>query len=83
MTNAGARNKVMKLLDMKGFDLNIIEDPSPYTVYIGKYQKYGDIIKNSIDSYALRDMIVFVMKDKVCVEKALAMGATMSNSKKL
>jgi hypothetical protein len=27
MATAGERNKVMKLLDMKGFDLNIIEDP--------------------------------------------------------
>ena len=52
----------MKLLDMKGFDLNIIEDPFPYSVEIGKYQKYGDILKSSIYSYPLRAMIVFVMK---------------------
>jgi hypothetical protein len=82
MATAGERNKVMKLLDMKGFDLIIIEDPSPYTVEIGKYQKYGDIMKNSIDSYPLRDMLVFVMKDRVSVEQALAIGATIRTSHK-
>jgi|SRR5659263_227580 len=30
MASAGARNKVMKLLDKKGFDPNIIEDPAPF-----------------------------------------------------
>ncbi len=72
----------MKLLDMKGFDLNIIEDPFPYSVEIGNYQKYGDILKSSIDSYPLRDMIVFVMKDRVSVEQASALGATIKTSQK-
>jgi len=36
MATAGKRNKVMKLLDRKGFDPTIIEDPAPYTVEIGR-----------------------------------------------
>jgi len=75
MASAGARNKVMKLLDRKGFDPNIIEDAAPYTVEIGKYQNYGDLLKNSVESYPLRDKIVLVMKDMVWVEQALGMGA--------
>ena len=67
----------MKLLDRKGFDPNIIEDAAPYTVEIGKYQKYGELLKNSIESYPLRDKIVFIMKDLVCVKQAIEMGATM------
>jgi hypothetical protein len=74
MASAGARNKVMKLLDRKGFDPNIIEDAAPYTVEIGKYQNYGDLLKNSVESYPLRDRIVLVMKDMLWVEQALAMG---------
>jgi hypothetical protein len=46
MATSSERNKVMKLLDMKGYDLNIIEDPAPFTVEISKYQKYGELLKN-------------------------------------
>jgi hypothetical protein len=82
MATAGERNKVMKILDLKGYDPTIIEDPAPFTVEIGKYQKYGELLKNSIDNYPLREKIVFVMKDMACVEQALAMGAVMSASLK-
>ena len=80
MATAGERNKVMKLLDRKGFDPNIIEDAAPYTVEIGKFQKYGELLKNSIESYPLRDKLLLVMKDMVWVEQALTMGATMRTS---
>lgn len=39
MATAGERNKIMKFLDIKGYDPNIIEDPAPYSIEIGKYQK--------------------------------------------
>ncbi len=77
MPTAGERNKVMRLLDRKGYDPTIMEDPAPYTVEISKGQKYGELLKNSVDSYPLRDKIVFIMKDMVWVEQAIAMGATM------
>ncbi len=77
MASAGARNKVMKYLDRKGFDPNIIEDAAPFTVEIGKYQNYGELLKNSVESYPLRDKMILVMKDIEWVEQALAMGATM------
>ncbi len=74
---AAERNKV------KGYDPTIIDDPAPYTVEIGKYQKYGELLKNSVDNYyPLREKIVFVMKDMACVEQALAMGAVVSASLK-
>jgi hypothetical protein len=81
MATAGERNKVMKLLDRKGYDPNLIEDPAPYTVEISKYQKYGELLKNTIESYPLRDKIVLIMKDMACVEQALAMGATLKAPK--
>ncbi len=68
MPMLGERNKVMKLLDRKGYDLTIIEDPAPYTVEISKSQKYGELLKNSINSYPLRDKIVLIMKD-MCDKK--------------
>jgi hypothetical protein len=77
MPTAGERNKVMKLLDRKGYDPTLIEDPTPYTIEIDKSQKHGELLKNSVESYPLRDKIVFIMKDMVWVEQALEMGATM------
>ncbi len=81
MATAGERNKVMKFLDRKGFDPNIIEDPAPFTVEISRYQKYGELLKNSIEGYPLRDKIMLVMKDTVWVEQAMAMGAVLKAPK--
>ena len=81
MASAGARNKVMKLLDRKGFDPTIIEDPAPYMVEIGKYQNYGELLKNSIESYPLRGKMVLVLKDMVWVKQALEMGAVLKTHK--
>ncbi len=81
MPTAGERNKVMKLLDRKGYDPTIIEDLTPYTVEISKSQKHGELLKNSVESYPLRDKIVFIMKDMVWVEQALEMGATLKAPK--
>jgi hypothetical protein len=82
MATAGERNKVMKLLDKKGYDPTLIEDPAPYTIEIGRYQKYGELLKNSVESYPLRDKIVLVMKDILRVEQAVAMGAVVKLSLK-
>jgi hypothetical protein len=77
MKTAGERNKVMKYLDKKGYDPTLIEDHAPFTVEISRYQKYGELLKNSIESYPLRDKTVLVMKDIAWVEQAVAMGAVV------
>ena len=82
MATAGERNKVMKLLDKKGYDPTLIEDPAPFTIEISRYQKYGELLKNSVESYPMRDKIVLVMKDIAWVEQAVAMGAVMKLSLK-
>ena len=79
MATVGERDKVMKILDMRGYNSVLIEDPGPYTVEIGRYQRYGELLKNSVESYKLRDKIVLVMKDLAWVEQAVAMGATLKN----
>ncbi|MCX9012803.1 MAG: hypothetical protein OIN66_17005 [Candidatus Methanoperedens sp.] len=75
MATAGERNKVMKILEKRGYDPTLIEDPAPFTVEISRYQKYGELLKNSVESYPLRDKILLVMKDMAWVERAAAMGA--------
>lgn len=74
MATVGERNKIMKILDKKGYDPNLIEDPAPFTVEISRYKKYGELLKNSVENYPLRDKIVLVMKDLAWVEQAVAMG---------
>ncbi len=80
MPTAGERNKVMKILDKKGYDPNLIEDATPYTSEISKYQKYGELLKNSVENYPMRDKMVLVMKDMAWVEQAVAMGAKVRTS---
>ncbi len=75
METAGERNRVVKILDREGFDSALIEDPAPFTVEISRHQKYGELLKNSVENYPLRDKIVLVMKDLAWVEQAVAMGA--------
>jgi hypothetical protein len=82
MATAGERNKVMKLLDKKGYDPTLIEDSAPYTIEISGYQKYGELLKNSVESYPMRDKIMLVMKDMTWVEQAVAMGAVIKLSLK-
>ena len=77
MATAGERNKVMKLLDKKAYDPTLIEDITPFTVEINRYQKYGELLKNSIESYPLKDKIMLVMKDLFRVEQAIGMGAVV------
>ena len=76
MKNAGARNKVMKFLDMKGgFDVYIIEDPADFMVKIGKDKKYAGILRNSVDFRETNDARIFIMKDIAAVEEAISLGA--------
>ncbi len=82
MATAGERNKCMKLLDNKGYDPTVIEDPAPYTIEISRYQKYGELLKNSVESYPMRDNIMLVMKDMTWSEQAVAMGAVIKLSLK-
>jgi len=51
-------------------------------VEISRYQKYGELLKNSMESYPLRDKMVLVMKDMARVEQAVAMGAVVRASLK-
>jgi hypothetical protein len=60
---------------------HFFEDPAPYTVEISRYQKYGELLKNSVESYPLRDKILLVMKDMAGVEQAVAMGAVVRGGK--
>ncbi len=81
MATVDEMSSVIKLLDAKGYEPVLIEDPAPFTVEISRYRKYGELLKNSVENYLLRDKVELVMKDMVWVEQAVAMGAVVRGGK--
>ena len=75
LPTVGERNKIMKYLDRKGFELVLIEDPSEYTVTLDVFKKYATILRNSIDNDVKDNLRIFVMKDMAAVEEAITAGA--------
>ena len=72
---AGERNKIIKYLWKAGFDTNLIEDMSEYSVKIDRFKKYADILKNSIEQTEIGSDRIFLMKDMFSVEQAIEQGA--------
>jgi hypothetical protein len=75
MPTVGERNKIIKCLERKGFELALIEDLSNYTVTLEIFKKYALILRNSIDHNVKGNIRIFVMNDLVSVEEAIAAGA--------
>ena len=75
LPTVGERNKIMKYLYRKGFELVLIEDPSEYTVTLEVFKKYASILKNSIDNDVKGNLRIFVMTDMAAVEGAITAGA--------
>jgi hypothetical protein len=77
LPTVGERNKIMKYLDRKGFELALIEDLSNYTIKIDRFKKYAAILRNSIDYEEKGKERIFTMKDLASVEEAIDAGAEM------
>jgi len=75
LPTVGERNKIMKYLERKGFELVLIEDPSEYTVTLEVFKKYAPILRNSIDNDVKGNLRIFVMTDMAAVEEAIVAGA--------
>ena len=60
----------------------MIEDAAPFTVEISRHQKYGELLKNSVENYPLRDKIVLVITDMAWVEQAVTMEAVVRGGKR-
>jgi len=71
----GERNKALKLLERRGFDVDLVEDLKGYVVKLSRYAKYASVLKNSVVHIESPEWRVFLMKDKAAVEEAVRMGA--------
>jgi hypothetical protein len=71
----GDRNRALKLLEIRGFVVALVENAREYVVKLDKYRKYGSILKNSVAQIETPEWRIFLMKDQAAVKEALQLGA--------
>lgn len=71
------RNKIYKLLDKNGYEVEIVDNLDGYLVSIDAGRKYALVLKNSIAHKKAGSRIVFLLKDENAVEAALRQGAEL------
>ncbi len=73
----GERNKALKLLDLRGFDVELVENLREYAVKLPRYSKYATVLKNSVAMIETPEWRIFLMKDLAAVEEAQRQGAKL------
>lgn len=73
----GERNKALKLLELRGFEVELVEDLRGYTVKLPRYSKYAPVLKNSVAMIETPEWRIFLMKDLAAVEEAQRQGAKL------
>ena len=73
----GERNKALKLLEMRGFDVDLVEDLKDYAVKLPRHSRYAAVLKNSVAMIETPEWRIFLMKDQAAVEEAQRLGAKM------
>jgi hypothetical protein len=71
------RNKALKLLERRGFDVDLVEDTKGYVVKLSRYSKYAPVLKNSVAHIETPEWRIFLMKDLAAVAQALRQGAKL------
>jgi hypothetical protein len=77
LKTVGDRNRALKLLEIRGFVVALVENAREYVVKLNKYRKYGPILKNSVAQIENPEWRIFLMKDQTAVKEALQLGAKM------
>jgi len=67
--------KTLKLLELRGFDVELVEDLKGYVVKLPRYSKYAPVLKNSVAMIETPEWRIFLMKDLAAVEEAQKHGA--------
>lgn len=60
-----------------GFEPTVVEDPEPFCVCIGQYEKHADILRESVANWTRREHRFFLMRSPFAVEQAVGQGATL------
>jgi hypothetical protein len=69
----GERNKALKLLELRGFDVDLVEDLKGYTVKLPRHSRYAVVLKNSVA--LIVTWRILLMKDLAAIEGAQRQGA--------
>ncbi len=62
-------------MDLRGFDVELVEDLRGYEVKLPRYSKYAPVLKNSVAMIETPEWRIFLMKDLAAVEEAQKHGA--------
>jgi len=73
----GERNRAMKILERRGFEVGLVESSRGYTVKLSRYSRYAFLLKNSVAHFETPEWRIFLMKDLAAVEEALRQGASL------
>ena len=66
----GERNKALKLLELRGFEVELVENLREYAVKLPRYSKYAPVLKDSVAMVETPEWRIFLMKDLAAVEEA-------------
>lgn len=67
---------VAETLRDHGYETTVVDDPEPFVVVIGQYEKHAEILKESVASWSRREHRFFLMRGPFAVEQAVGRGAT-------
>ena len=73
----GERNLVQKLLEHRGFEVELVENSRGYVVKLSRKSRYGDMLKNSLAQIDSPEWRIFLMKDQNAVLEAIRQGAKL------
>ena len=73
----GERNKALKLLELRGFEVELVEDLGGYVVKLPRYSKYAPVLKISVAMIETPEWRIFLMKDLAAVEESERQGAKL------
>lgn len=59
-----------------GYEPTLVDDPEPFVVVTGQYEKHADILKESVANWTRREHRFFLMRGPFAVEQAVQQGAT-------
>jgi hypothetical protein len=69
------RRPALKLLDMRGFDVNLVDDLKGYAVKLPRHSRYASVLKDSVALIETPEWRIFLMKDLAAVDEAQRQGA--------
>ena len=66
----GERNNALNLLELRSFEVELVEDLRGYVVKLPRNSKYAPVLKNSMAMVETPEWRIFLMKDLSAVEEA-------------